>query len=118
MLGANGERVHARGVLDPAQQAMGFSASGKVYTDPKTQELLGIHADDIGTAHWVMAGDLTNFCRTTGHPGSAPWATACCAEPPVALASLEGPQAAPFIEGRIIDVPKGVTQIGVLDAAP
>ncbi|WP_046381560.1 MULTISPECIES: hypothetical protein [Pseudomonas] len=116
VLGANGERVHARGVLDPAQPSYGIFRRGKVYTDPKTQELLGIHADDIGTAHWVMAGDLTTLAVHRVTQEVRPGDRLLRAEPPVALASLEGPQAAPFVEGRIIDVPKGVTQIGVLDA--
>ncbi len=61
VLGANGERVHARGDLDPAQPSYGIFRRGKVYADPQTQELLGINADDIGTARFVMAGDLTTL---------------------------------------------------------
>ena len=116
VLGANGERVHARGVLDPAQPSYGIFRRGKVYTDPQTQELLGINADDIGTVRWVMAGDLTTLAVQRVTQEVRPGDRLLHSEPPVALASLEGQQAVPFIEGQIIDVPKGVTQIGVLDA--
>lgn len=99
VLGANDERVHARGNLDPSQPIYGIFRRGKAYTDPRTQELLGVNADDIGTARFITAGD-----RLFRAPS------------PIALHSLDAAQPGPFIEGTIIDVPKGVTQIGVLDA--
>ena len=113
VLGANGERVYARGVMDPTQPQYGIFRRGKAYTDPDTQELLGINADDIGTARFVTAGDLTTLAvqRVTQEvrPGDRLLRAAAPAEP----ATLKP---APFIQGHIIDVPKGVTQIGALDA--
>lgn len=61
VLGANGERIYARGALDPAQPSYGIFRQGKVFTDPDSQELLGINADDIGTARVVMVGDVTTL---------------------------------------------------------
>jgi nucleoid-associated protein YgaU len=116
VLGANGERVHARGKLDPSQPDYGIFRRGKAYTDPQTQELLGINADDIGSARFVMAGDLTTLAvqRVTQEVRAGD--RLLRAQAPIDLSRLEMPLTAAFIEGKIIDIPKGVTQIGVLDA--
>ena len=116
VLGANDERVHARGHLDPAQPSYGIFRRGKAYTDPHTQELLGINADDIGTARFVLADSLTTLAVQRVTQEIRPGDRLLRAEPPVALASLEPCKPAPLITGHIIDIPKGVTQIGVLDA--
>jgi len=116
VLGANGERIHARGVLDPAQPTYGIFRRGKVYTDPDSQELLGVNADDIGTARLVMAGDVTTLAvqRVTQEvrPGDRLLATQSSASLSDSLVQVPAHR----ITGRIIDVPRGVTQIGVLDA--
>ncbi|QUW66833.1 peptidoglycan-binding protein [Pseudomonas synxantha] len=116
VLGANGERVHARGQLDPAQPSYGIFRRGKVYTDPGTQELLGINADDIGTARFVLADDLTTLAVQRVTQEIRPGDRLLGAQRPVALNTLESAKSAAFIAGHIIDIPRGVTQIGVLDA--
>ncbi|NJJ58017.1 hypothetical protein FBY10_11697 [Pseudomonas sp. SJZ103] len=116
VLGAQGERVYARGVLDPAQPSYGIFRRGKVYTDPQTRELLGINADDIGTARFVTAGDLSTLALQRVTQEVRPGDRLLRAQPPVALDRVERSKPVPFIEGHIIDVPKGVTHIGVLDA--
>lgn len=113
VLGGNGERVYARGVLDPTQPSYGIFRRGKAYTDPQTQEVLGINADDVGTARFVMAGDVSTLAVQRVTQEIRPGDRLLRAEPPVEQASLNP---GPFIEGHIIDVPRGVTQIGVLDA--
>jgi nucleoid-associated protein YgaU len=116
VLGANGERVHARGHLDPTQPSYAIVRRGKAYTDPQTQELLGVNADDIGTAQFVTAGDLTTLAVHRVTQEVRPGDRLLRMQPPVDPASLAAPASAPFIQGHIIDIPKGVTQIGVLDA--
>ena len=116
VLGANGELVHARGDLDPSQPSYGIFRRGKVYTDPQTHELLGINADDIGTARFVTAGDLSTLAVQRVTQEVRPGDRLLRAEPSVDLARLEVSEPATFIEGKIIDIPRGVTQIGVLDA--
>lgn len=115
VLGANGERVHARGVLDASPSAYGIFRRGKVYKDPDTQELLGVNADDIGTARFVTAGDLTTLAVQRVTQEVRPGDRLLRTEPPVQLVRL-APPPSPFIQGQIIDIPKGVTQVGVLDA--
>lgn len=116
VLGTDGQPVYARGVLDPAQPVYGIFRQGKVYTDPHTQELLGINADDIGTARFVTAGDLTTLkaARITQEIRPGDRLLKASAATDVANLVIEPP--AQIITGRIIDVPRGVTHIGVLDA--
>jgi nucleoid-associated protein YgaU len=116
VLGAHGERVYARGDLDPSQPDYGIFRRGKAYTDPQTQELLGIHADDIGTARFITADDLTTLAVQRVTQEVRPGDRLLRAQSAVDSASLAVPPTAPSVEGHIIDVPKGVTQIGVLDA--
>ena len=116
VLGANGERVHARGNLDPSQPHYGIFRRGKVYTDPQTRELLGINADDIGTARFVTAGDLTTLAVQRITQEVRPGDRLLRAQPPADPTAFAVSPTTPFIEGQIIDIPKGVTQIGVLDA--
>jgi nucleoid-associated protein YgaU len=115
VLGANGERIHARGILDPARPNYGVFRRGKAYTDPDSQELLGINADDIGTARFVTAGDVTTLVvqRVTREVRAGDRLLG--EQPPFDLARLMVQVPARPIAGRIIDVPRGVTQIGVLD---
>lgn len=115
VLGAPGEQVHARGVLDPSQPIYGLFRRGKVYTDPQTHELLGINADDIGTARFVTAGDLSTLAVQRVTQEIRAGDRLLRAQPPVDLARLEVSEPETFIEGKIIDIPRGVTQIGVLD---
>ena len=116
VLGAQGERVYARGDLDPSQPNYGIFRRGKAYTDPQTQELLGINADDIGTARFITAGDLTTLAVQRVTQEVRPGDRLLRVQSPVDSASLVAPPTAPFVEGHIIDVPRGVTQIGVFDA--
>ncbi|AZF40217.1 LysM domain protein [Pseudomonas sp. R1-43-08] len=115
VLGATGERIYARGSLDPTQPSYGIFRRGRVYTDPNTRELLGVNADDIGTARFLLADDLTTLAVQRVTQEVRPGDRLLRAEPGVGLADLKIPAAAPFVEGHIIDIPKGVTQIGVLD---
>jgi nucleoid-associated protein YgaU len=116
IVAAEGGRVYARGSLDPTQPNYGIFRRGKVYTDPDTRELLGINADDIGTARFVLTDDLTTLAVQRVTQEVRPGDRLLRAEPGVALADLKTAAHAPFVEGHIIDIPKGVTQIGVLDA--
>ena len=116
VLGTNGDRIHARGNLDAIQRSYGIFRRGKVYIDPDTQELLGINADDIGTARFLLADNLTTLAVQRVTQEIRPGDRLLRAEPPVALGNLDAAKSASFIEGHIIDIPKGITQIGVLDA--
>ncbi|WP_120997193.1 LysM peptidoglycan-binding domain-containing protein [Stutzerimonas urumqiensis] len=111
-----GDRVYARGQFDEGLAAYGVFRQGKTYTDPETGEFLGINADDIGTAELIATeGDIGTLMmtRTTQEvrPGDRLFATE-----ERAINSTFQPRAPESpVSGLIIDVPRGVTQIGQFD---
>ena len=116
VLSGGGDRVFARGTFDPAQSVYGIFRQGKVYTDPQSQELLGINADDIGTGEIIdTQGDVTTLAlqRTTQEvrPGDRLLSGEVRAINSTFMPAAPGSE----VQGLIIDVPRGVTQIGVLD---
>jgi nucleoid-associated protein YgaU len=116
VLSGTGDRVFARGQFDPAQPAYGIFRQGKVYTDPQSKEILGINADDIGSGE-VMAtqGDVTTLAlqRTTQEVrlGDRLFSNEVRSINSTYTTSAPASQ----VNGLIIDVPRGVTQIGVMD---
>ncbi|WP_223494828.1 peptidoglycan-binding protein [Pseudomonas sp. A-RE-26] len=102
--------------LDPTQPSYGIFRRGRVYTDPETQELLGLNVDDIGSARFVNAGDLSTLAVQRATREIRPGDRLLHALAPIELAHVQALKPAPFVQGQIIDIPKGVTQIGVLDA--
>ncbi|MDP9031951.1 MAG: peptidoglycan-binding protein [Pseudomonadota bacterium] len=116
VLGADGERIYARGALDPTAESYGIFRRGKAYTDPQSQELLGINVDAIGTARFVTAGDVSTLGVQRVTQEVRPGDRLLSQQAPTDLASLVIQMPARATAGHIIDVPRGVTQIGVLDA--
>ncbi|MFO2465400.1 peptidoglycan-binding protein [Pseudomonas sp. 15FMM2] len=115
VLGASGERIYARGALDPVRRSYAIVRKGKVFTDPVSQELLGINLDDIGTACFVAAGDVTSLAvsRITQEIRAGDRLLDTHFSTDLSKMLVSAP--APGLAGTIIDVPRGVTQIGVLD---
>ncbi len=111
-----GDRVYARGKFDAANPTYGIFRQGKTYLDPKTQEFLGINADDIGGGDVVAEeGDVAtlNLTRSTQEVrlGDRLFPTE-----ERAITSTFMPSApAGDIKGVILDVPRGVNQIGQFD---
>ncbi|QQD53498.1 peptidoglycan-binding protein [Pseudomonas fluorescens BBc6R8] len=116
VLGADGERIYARGALDPTAESYGIFRRGKAYTDPQSQELLGINVDDIGTARFVTAGDVSTLGVQRVTQEVRPGDRLLSQQALTDLASLVIQMPARATAGHIIDVPRGVTQIGVQDA--
>ncbi|MGY2318156.1 peptidoglycan-binding protein [Pseudomonas sp. SDO5522_S412] len=116
VLGADGERIYARGALNPTAESYGIFRRGKAYTDPQSQELLGINVDDIGTARFVTSGDVSTLGVQRVTQEVRPGDRLLSQQAPTDLASLVIQMPARATAGHIIDVPRGVTQIGVLDA--
>ncbi|QXG37892.1 LysM peptidoglycan-binding domain-containing protein [Pseudomonas viridiflava] len=116
VLSGSGDRVYARGTLDPAHTVYGIFRQGKVYTDPDTDEVLGINADDIGGGEVVATeGDVSTLMlqRSTQEVRLG---DRLFASEERAINSTFMPSAPQTpVEGLILDVPRGVTQIGVMD---
>ncbi|MBA1231420.1 LysM peptidoglycan-binding domain-containing protein [Pseudomonas viridiflava] len=116
VLSGSGDRVYVRGSLDPAHSVYGIFRQGKIYTDPDTQEVLGINADDIGGGEVVATeGDVSTLTlqRSTQEVrlGDRLFASE---ERPINSTFMPSAPQKP-VEGLILDVPRGVTQVGVMD---
>ncbi|TBW12197.1 LysM peptidoglycan-binding domain-containing protein [Azotobacter chroococcum subsp. isscasi] len=111
-----GDRVYARGDFSAGEAAYGLFRQGKTYVDPETKEILGINADDIGTGEVVAEeGDIATLVlrRSTQEVriGDRLFATE---ERAVNSTFMPSEPASP-IDGVILDVPRGVTQVGNFD---
>ncbi|WP_043311934.1 LysM peptidoglycan-binding domain-containing protein [Pseudomonas sp. ML96] len=111
-----GDRVYARGAFDDGQPVYGIFRQGKVYTDPETDEFLGINADDIGSGEMVAEeGDIATLTLTRSTQevrlGDRLFPTEERAVNSVFMPSE--PQT--DINGVILDVPRGVNRIGQFD---
>ncbi|GGJ94997.1 LysM peptidoglycan-binding domain-containing protein [Pseudomonas matsuisoli] len=116
VISGKGDRVYARGDFSDAQSVYGLFRQGKAYRDPKTDEFLGINADDIGTASMVTDEDdiaTLTLSRSTQEvrPGDRLFATE---ERSINSTFLPSEPSEP-IDGLILDVPRGVSQIGQFD---
>lgn len=111
-----GDRIYARGKFRDEQPAYGLFRQGKSYSDPQTKQLLGVNADYIGNGEVVAEeGDIAtlNLTRTTQEVriGDRLLPTE---ERPIS-STFQPSEPRERIDGLIIDVPRGVTQIGQLD---
>ena len=111
-----GDRVYARGSFDESAPAYGIFRQGETYTDPETQEFLGINADDIGSGEIVAEeGDVGTMLlsRSTQEVrlGDRLFAT----EERAINSTFMPSETAGEVNGVILDVPRGVTQIGQFD---
>lgn len=111
-----GDRIYARGLPAAEHQVYGLYRQGKTYTDPVTGEALGINADDIGLAEVIATeGDIATLqlLKTTQEVriGDRLMPT----EQRSINSTFLPSEPTQEINGHIIDVPRGVTQVGVLD---
>lgn len=116
VVSGSGDRVYARGAFDEAAPVYGIFRQGKTYIDPETQEFLGINADDIGGGEIVAEeGDIGTMMltRTTQEVrlGDRLFPT----EERAINSTFMPSEPANEIKGLILDVPRGVTQIGQFD---
>ncbi|NWA04043.1 LysM peptidoglycan-binding domain-containing protein [Pseudomonas gingeri] len=116
VLSGMGDRIYARGAFDPTHSVYGLFRQGKVYTDPQTKEFLGINADDVGTGELLATeGDVgTVVLRRTTEEVRLGDRLFVSEERPITSTFMPSAPQAP-VSGVIIDVPRGVTQIGVMD---
>jgi nucleoid-associated protein YgaU len=111
-----GDRVYARGAFDESAPVYGIFRQGKTYIDPDTEEFLGINADDVGGGEIVAEeGDIgtMNLLRTTQEVrlGDRLFPT----EERAINSTFMPSEPANEVRGLILDVPRGVTQIGQFD---
>jgi nucleoid-associated protein YgaU len=111
-----GDRVYARGHFDGSDPVYGIFRQGRTYVDPQTEEFLGINADDIGTGEVVaQEGDIAtlSLSRSTQEVrlGDRLFPT----EERAVNSTFMPSEPEKDIRGVILDVPRGVSQIGQFD---
>lgn len=111
-----GDRIYARGSFTNPDAVHGIFRQGKTYLDPETQEFLGINADDIGTGEIVAEeGDVATvvLSRSTQEVrlGDRLFPT----EERAVNSTFVPSEPSEQVNGVILDVPRGVNQIGQFD---
>ncbi|WPO99922.1 LysM domain-containing protein [Pseudomonas sp. HR96] len=116
VLSGRGDVIYARGRFGPLNTTYGIFRQGKTYTDPVTHEFLGINGDAMGAGEiTALEGDIATVnlqrSREEVRLGDRLFISE---ERAVNSTYLPSAPASP-IKGTIIDVPRGVTQIGKYD---
>lgn len=111
-----GDRVYARGQFDEEHPIYGIFRQGKTYADPDTQEFLGINADDIGTGEVVAEeGDIGTLVLSRSTQEVRLGDRLFPTEERAINSTFMPSEPSSEINGLILDVPRGVTQIGQFD---
>ncbi|WP_439860316.1 LysM peptidoglycan-binding domain-containing protein [Pseudomonas sp. MBLB4136] len=111
-----GDRVYARGQFDENAPVYGIFRQGKTYIDPETQEFLGINADDIGGGEIVAEeGDIGTMTLTRSTQEVRLGDRLFPTEERAINSTFMPSEPSREVRGLILDVPRGVTQIGQFD---
>lgn len=116
VISGTGDRIYVRGSFDPAAPVYGIFRQGKTYTDPETKEVLGINADDIGGGEIIAEQDNIGtllLTRTTQEVRNGDRLFPSAEQ--VITSTFLPSEPKSEIDGVILDVPRGVTQIGQFD---
>src|SRR5690606_29736666 len=116
VISGSGDRVYGRGVFEDNIPVYGIFRQGKTYIDPETGEFLGINADDVGSAEIVdMEGDIATMMLTRVTQEARIGDRLFASEERAVNSSFMPSEPEEEINGLILDVPRGVTQIGQFD---
>lgn len=111
-----GSDLYARGQFTEGNTIYGIFRKGKVYTDPRTNEVLGVQATDIGTGRLKsLTGDIGRLgvVRTTQEVRLK---DRLLINEERRVESIFYPTSPDNqIDGEILDVERGVTQIGAMN---
>ncbi|MBV2132445.1 LysM peptidoglycan-binding domain-containing protein [Pseudomonas sp. MAP12] len=111
-----GDRIYARGAFSGGEQAYGLYRQGKTYSDPQSGEVLGINADYIGGGEVVAEdGDIATLNLTRTNQEARLGDRLLPTEERAISSTFQPSEPSSEIDGRIIDVPRGVSQIGLYD---
>ncbi|MBF7728855.1 LysM peptidoglycan-binding domain-containing protein [Pseudomonas sp. N040] len=111
-----GNTIYARGAFAGSDAVRRIFRQGKVYSDPVTNEFLGINANNIGTAEIkAVEGEVATLYVSQSNEevrrGDRLFETLEYA----VNSSFQPSAPSQPIDGQIIDVPRGVTTIGAMD---
>ena len=111
-----GSQVFARGAFDEGQSVYNIFRQGKSYTDPETNEFLGINADDIGSGELVAEeGDIATFNLSRTTQEVRPGDRLFISEERAVNSTFMPSEPATDVDGVILDVPRGVNRLGQYD---
>lgn len=111
-----GDEIYGRGKFDPDKKRWGIYRKGKVYTDPKTGEILGVQAREIGETKLVrVQGDIATMDvnRSNLEVRIGDYLLPIVSEPIRAEFFPSAPDH--NVHGQILDVEGGVTTIGPMN---
>jgi len=116
IIGGAGDHIYVRGQLEQDVPSFGIVRLGKRYIDPQTREVLGINADDIGRGQVVAEeGRVSTLLLTRTNQEVRPGDRLLPGEEHAISSSFAPSAPSRQVSGLILDVPRGVTQIGALD---
>ncbi|WP_407293959.1 LysM peptidoglycan-binding domain-containing protein [Stutzerimonas zhaodongensis] len=116
VISGSGDRIYGRGEFKDGISVYGIFRQGKTYKDPETGEVLGINADDVGTAEIVdTEGDIATMLLTRVTQEARIGDRLFPSEERAVNSTFMPSEPEGDINGVILDVPRGVTQIGQLD---
>lgn len=111
-----GDRVYARGAFEASEPVYGIFRQGKAYTDPETSEFLGINADEVGSGEVVATeGDIATLQLLRSNQEIRSGDRLFPTEERAVNSTFMPSAPAQQVEGVILDVPRGVSQVGLLD---
>ncbi|MBK8186711.1 MAG: LysM peptidoglycan-binding domain-containing protein [Cellvibrio sp.] len=111
-----GDTVYARGNFTDKLGGYGIYRKAEAFVDPKTRELLGVHAQGIGDVSAVKyEKDIATLSVTRSYEEIRPGDRLLPTENLVLNAFFEPSAPDVDIDGLIMAVEKGVSQIGKLD---
>lgn len=116
VISGQGDRIYARGDFGAPLPGYLVFRQGKTHIDPETREVLGINADEVATAELVsVERDIASLdlVRTTQEVRLGDRLLPGEERPITTNFTPAAPERA--ISGVIMDVPRGVTQIGHMD---
>lgn len=110
-----GDDLYARGELPDGIPTFGLYRKGDNYVDPETGELLGIQAEDVGSARLkAVEGEIATLGASRSTREIRPGDRLLPHEERRIAANFYPSEPAMDVEGQIIGVEGGVTQVGRL----
>jgi len=115
LISGAGDQLYARGNFDESHATYGFFRKGKVYTDPKTDEVLGIEAIDIGAGKIVSKEkDIGRFSVLRANQEVIAGDRLLVNQERRVDSTFFPSAPKESIEGEILDVAGGVSQVGAM----
>ncbi|MCK9467795.1 MAG: LysM peptidoglycan-binding domain-containing protein [Porticoccaceae bacterium] len=116
LISGMGDDFFARGVMPEGEDFLGIYRKGDPYIDPDTQELLGLRAEDIGSAQVKRVSGEVATLKTTRSVREIRVGDRLLSHEERRLKPAFYPQAPDVdIKGKIVSVEGGVSQVGHLD---